>query len=236
MNFPSFFITGTDTGVGKTVATVLLALRLQAAGANVGVMKPFASGCTKNENNLQSDDALFLKEMIGVEDELELINPIRLEEPLTPLTAAQRAGESTAEWMPRVLEAYAELQHRHDCVLVEGVGGLLAPILRDENRYFTCADFAAKLGLPIVVVARRTLGTINHTVLTCRYPLLEPSTFAGLLFCDAEPVSPRDVAAQTSPAIIEAMTGLENWGEVPFMENLTRASLEKSSLQLRCPV
>jgi dethiobiotin synthetase len=225
----SLFVSGTDTGVGKTVATTLLALRLRLAGVDAGVMKPFASGCAHGAHGLESEDAVWLRAMTGVDDDLDLINPIRLEEPLAPIVAAERAGEETAGWWPRVRAAYDELQRRHDCVLVEGVGGLLAPIMRAERDYFTCADLAGAFGLPVVVVARRVLGTINHTVLTCRYPLPAPSHFAGLVFCDAAPVAPEDVAAQTSPALIAAMTGLPIWGSVPYAQELSRREMETLS-------
>ncbi|MBV9866909.1 MAG: dethiobiotin synthase [Abitibacteriaceae bacterium] len=241
MQPPSLFITGTDTGVGKTVVTALLALRLQAQGINVGVMKPFATGCCWENGGLVSEDAQWLKEITGVTDDLSLINPIRLEEPLAPLVAARRlASQGPAahrDFMPEVMAAYQELQRRHECVLVEGVGGLLVPLQEQQNGdagvpslklpLFTCADFANLLGLPVVVVARRTLGTINHTALTCQVPLRPPAHFAGLVFCDAHPVETEDVAMQTSPAIIAEMTGLTIWGTVPYLPDLSNEILNR---------
>src|SRR5690606_18336393 len=107
--------------------------------------------------------------------------------------------------------------------------GLLAPIMRADDGFFTCAELAGVLGLPVVVVARRVLGTINHTVLTCRHPLPKPARFVELIFCDSAPISDDDVAAQTSPALVEAMTSLPNWGEIPFVPSLHAEQLLKLS-------
>jgi len=225
----NYFITGTDTEVGKTVVTALLALRMQARGIDVGVMKPFASGCRREQAVLISEDARWLREMTGVRDELELINPVRFEEPLAPLVAARREGVETEDFLARCHEAYRELQSRHQCVIVEGIGGLLVPLQARTGSTLTCADFASELGLPVVVIARRALGTINHTLLTCRAPLRDPSYFAGLVFCDAAPVADDDVAAQSSPALIEEITGLKIWGEVPYLSDLSRPVLMEAA-------
>ncbi|MDQ3815379.1 MAG: dethiobiotin synthase [Armatimonadota bacterium] len=230
----SLFITGTDTGVGKTMVTALLALRLQASGIDVGVMKPFASGCRRENGELISEDAEWLKAISGVDDDLTLINPVRFEEPLAPVAAARRAGRSTQDLMDEALRAYRVLQRQHECVLVEGIGGLLVPIREapgPEPMFQTCADFAEALGLPVLVVARRTLGTINHSALTCRVKLCAPAHFAGLIFCDAQPVAPEDVAAQTGPAIIEEMTRLQCWGVVPYLQDQSRQALAEAARQ-----
>ena len=227
----SLFVTGTDTEVGKTVITALLALRMQARGIDVGVMKPFASGCCLEHGELVSEDARWLQEITGVRDDLELINPVRFEEPLAPLVAARRTRSEAQDILSPCRAAYEELQRRHQCVLVEGIGGLLVPLWERAGVYTNCADFAGALGLPVVVVARRALGTINHTLLTCQTPLRSPAYFAGLLFCDARPVSDDDVAAQTSPALIEEITGLRSWGEVPYFNDLSRAALAAAANQ-----
>ena len=221
MKTNSYFITGTDTGVGKTLVTTLLALQLQSRGIDVGVMKPIASGCTLTNGELVNDDAVWLRETIGVNDDLDLINPIRYEEPLAPLVAARRAGLLTTGTIATMMEAYRELCSRHEAVIVEGVGGLLVPIAEAEGRILTCVDLAEALGLPVIVVARRTLGTINHTLLTCRTPLKPPAHFHGLVFCDAEAVGDDDVAAETSPDLLCEITGLTAMAYFPFMENIS---------------
>lgn len=223
--FSSLFVAGTDTGVGKTLVTSLIALKLRQAGVDAGVMKPFASGCERLDGALVSEDAVFLKQATGVEDELDLINPIRLEEPLAPLVAARRAGVSTTGWKSEVLEAYQELRRRHECVLVEGVGGLLVPVGEENGLIWTCVDLISEWMLPVTLVARRRLGTINHTLLTTSIPLPSPAQFVSLVFCDAEPVPGGDVAAETSPDLLAEITGLPIWGQVPWLESLKPAGV-----------
>jgi dethiobiotin synthetase len=228
----SLFITGTDTEVGKTVVTALLALHLQAQGINVGVMKPFASGCHEENGRLVSEDAKWLCEVTGIKDELDLVNPVRFDEPLAPLPAARRVGQGNRDFLPLVVDAFHELQARHECVLVEGIGGLMVPLQLGSSTTepsITCSDLAAILGLPVVVVARRTLGTINHSVLTCRAPLPAPAYFKSLIFCDAAPIASENVAANTSPAMIIEMTGLSCWGYIPYLRDLSPARLKEAA-------
>ena len=209
----TFFVSGTDTGVGKTVVTALLALKIRRLGFSVGVCKPFASGCQLRDGELQSDDALYLKSILNLAEPLNQINPIALQEPLAPLVAARRANVSTAHWRERCHGAVAALAARYDVVLVEGVGGLEVPIGEDENGIWTARDFAADLDCPIVLVARRALGTLNHTLLSVKSaPRIE-----ALVFNDAAPVGVGDVAAQTNVELLREMTGLPVWAQVPFL-------------------
>ena len=208
------FVSGTDTGVGKTVVTALLALKLRQMGHRVGVCKPFASGCIERNGVLESEDALYLKFILNLEDSLDQINPITLCEPLAPLVAARRANISTRHWRQCSHAAVADLRARYDVVLVEGVGGLEVPIGEDENGIWTARDFAADLGCTLVLVARRALGTINHTLLSVK---AAPNVKA-LIFNDATaPAEPGDVAASTSVELLREMTGLPVWAQVPFV-------------------
>ncbi len=228
---PLIFITGTDTDVGKTLVTSLLGLRLQRRGVRVGAMKPFASGCHLNEHRvLESADATFLCDTLRLQDEMSLINPCRWTEALTPLAASRRENTPFRNVWNEAKPALEKLQSRYDCVLVEGVGGLSAPIFHQENgAIWTNQDLINELGCPVVVVARRTLGTINHTSLTCRAPLQNGSHFAGIVWCDSIPIEENDIAAATSPALVEEITGLKSWGTVPFLENLERRTLESAA-------
>lgn len=207
----ALFIAGTDTGVGKTLATALLALRLRQMGHDCVAFKPFASGCARESGVLVSEDGEFLRRALQLSETPDEICPIRLEEPLAPLIAARRAGISTADWPQIAREAFELLRARHEIVLVEGVGGLLAPIWEDARGIGTNLRLMRDLDLPAVLVARRTLGTINHTLLS-----LQNTEFAGLIFNDAAPVSPADIAAQTSPDFIASQTQAPIWGEIPF--------------------
>jgi dethiobiotin synthetase len=219
-------IVGTDTGVGKTVVTALVALHFQARGIDCGVMKPFASGCEMFDGELESEDARFLVKATGVADAMDLINPARWREPLTPLIAAQRANDESDYWS-RARAALGVLQARHEMIIVEGVGGLLAPITERNGNFLSNLDWAKECELPVLLVARRSLGTINHTLLTVGVLRAHGVETQGLIFCDAEPAAEDDVAAQTSPALIAEISGLPILGKVPFVEDLSRASLQK---------
>ncbi len=150
------FITGTDTGVGKTLVSCALARGLRAAGIDVGVMKPAETGVPADG----PADALALVQAAEVTDELDLVCPIQFDLPAAPQAAALHAHRTLS--MQRIHEAFEELHTRHTFMLVEGAGGLLVPF--DDKT--TMADLAVALELPILLVARASLGTINHTLLS----------------------------------------------------------------------
>ena len=156
------FVAGTDTDVGKTVVAAGLAAALRGRGADVGVMKPFAAGDPQGEG-VRSRDAEILRDAAGVSDPEELINPQFFGMPASPYTAWQSLGGPGPD-VSGVLEKFAELSRSHRCVIVEGMGGVMTPILRD---YFF-ADLVRDLKIPAVIVARTSVGTVNHTIMTVR--------------------------------------------------------------------
>lgn len=157
---PGLFITGTDTGVGKTYVAALIAGRLAAEGHRVGVYKPAASGCSREQGRLVSDDALALWNAAGRPGEFARVCPQCFEAPLAPHLAARAEGrELDLELLRSGLDYWLE---RSDVVLVEGAGGLMSPIGDDQY----VADLAEDLGYPLVVVSRNVLGTINQTLQT----------------------------------------------------------------------
>ncbi len=226
----SYFVTATGTGVGKTVVSALLACALRAHGVDAGVMKPFASGCGRRDGALVCEDAEFLRQASGVADEPELICPARWEEPLAPLIAARRAGDAHEPWLRRALEAHAELRRRHECVIVEGVGGWLVPLCEQAGRVVGVQDLAAQLGLPVVLVAGRALGTINHTLLSLG-PVRARAELAALVFCDAEPIEAGDVAAATSHKYLCEAAGLA-LHHMPFVPDLTPQRVREMAAEL----
>jgi dethiobiotin synthetase len=152
------FVTGTDTGVGKTVVAAALAICLRQRGLNVGVMKPVETGVRERGSTLS--DAEYLRAAGRVVDPVDVISPYRLAAPLAPLAAARQAG--TVIEMDRILAAYERLAAGHTLMVVEGIGGVLVPI----GHHFNVRDLIARLGLPTVVVGRATLGGVNHALLT----------------------------------------------------------------------
>jgi dethiobiotin synthetase len=153
-------VTGTDTGVGKTIVTAAIAAATTAAAHRVAVLKPAQTG--------DDDDAGTVSRLAAPATVTTLA---RYPNPLAPLAAARTAGLPPLS-LDRVAQATAELAERHDLVLVEGAGGLLVPMGlqpatgRAPEQPWTVADLAVALGAPAVVVVRAGLGTLNHTALT----------------------------------------------------------------------
>ena len=168
------FITGTDTGVGKTYVAALIARQLVAAGYRVGVYKPVASGCRRVEGKYVADDAVQLWQAAGRPGTLEHVCPQRFAAPLaSPLSAQAEGKEVDANRLRDGLEFWENVC---DIVLVEGAGGLMSPISDDDYN----ADLAIDFGYPLVVVAPNVLGTINATLQT----LIAASTYGvGLEVC-----------------------------------------------------
>ena len=155
-----FFITGTDTGVGKTFVACGLARSFHDRGLRVGVMKPVETGCSRRDDELLPADALRLLMAARSDQDLSSVCPYRFEAPLAPDVAARRAGQQID---PQVIhDRCRAIARSHDIIVVEGAGGLLVPIW---NRY-SMADLAADLGLPLLVVAASRLGAVSHTLLT----------------------------------------------------------------------
>jgi dethiobiotin synthetase len=218
------FITGTDTGVGKTVVASALAAWCRAQGADVGVMKPVATGGRyRREGRWVSEDAVRLAEAAGTRDPWTLVNPVCFREPLAPWTAAQRAGMSIR--LDGVLRAFRALSVRHDVLIVEGVGGLLVPLTAE----LTVAELARALGLPLVIVARPGLGTLNHTLLTLQCAARYRLPVAGVLLNQAQR-PPRDamarVAQRTNPRVLERLGRVPILGELPYDARLQEALAE----------
>ncbi|MFO0700920.1 MAG: dethiobiotin synthase [Nitrospira sp.] len=152
------FITGTDTGVGKTLVAAALALHLKKRGLSVGVMKPIETGVLPTKE--RQSDAARLQSIIESEEPLGAIRPYTFKLPIAPLTAAQAENQKIN--LETIGKVYRLLSKRYDHLVVEGVGGVLVPITAN----FTVTDLIKQLRLPVVVVGRSGLGGINHALLT----------------------------------------------------------------------
>lgn len=206
------YVCGTDTGVGKTLVAGLLAAGLAARGVNVGVMKPLESGCPRRNGQLVPQDALFLIEMAGVADDLDLICPYRLEKPLAPGVAA--AEEGVRVELATAVAAFAELAGRHEVVIVEGAGGLLVPV----TPHLLAPHLIRMLGLPMLVVARARLGTINHTLLTVNEARRWGLEVLGVVINHTDPLA--DLAAATNPQVLQRFLPVPLVGVIPYFEEL----------------
>lgn len=198
----SYFVTGTDTGVGKTMAVYALALLFRNQGLRVGVMKPVQSGV---------GDAEFLKKSLGLDDDIREINPFCAPEPLSPHLAFKRAGIRIDP--ARIMAAFDRLRRKYDVVLVEGAGGLLVPIRKD----YLMADLARDLRLPLLVVSRLGLGTINHTLLTVNEAGQRGLEVHGIIFSDKDGRR-RGLPETDNPAAIASLSRVPVLGEVPHLK------------------
>jgi dethiobiotin synthetase len=155
------FITGTDTGVGKTIVAATLARLLTLKGIKTGVMKPVTSGCiTNSDGHRISEDAELLKWAAGSTDSGELCAPYILKEPIAPAEAA--AMEGVRIDFGTIRGAFKVLSEQNEFTIVEGAGGLMVPLAGG----FLVSDLICQLDIPALVVARPNLGTVNHTLLT----------------------------------------------------------------------
>ncbi|MFA7001711.1 MAG: dethiobiotin synthase [Candidatus Omnitrophota bacterium] len=209
---PGIFITGTDTGVGKTVVAAGLALVLRERGIKVGVMKPVATGCKGPDGRLVSQDAVFLME--AAENECPaLTSPVRYRNPLSPNVAAM--VEKREVNIAQIHDAYRELQKHYDFIIVEGIGGLLVPLARD---YFV-ANLIREFHLPLLIVSRPGLGTINHTLLTVDAAVLRGFELRGIIF-NRLPTVNYSIAEMTNPKVIHDLTGLSVLGVLPDIDGM----------------
>ena len=202
------FVTGTDTGVGKTVVAAGLAAAMKRAGYDVGVMKPIATGGRRRREGLVSEDAEFLAHVADVPEPLHVISPIVLAEPLAPAVAARRAGLSID--LDLLWRAWEEIASAHEVVVVEGIGGLMVPIT-DQYRV---VDLARDFGLPLIVVTRPNLGTINHTILTVEAARSRRLTVKGLIINNLD-ADTAGIAEETNPAELARETDLPILAGVP---------------------
>ena len=152
-----FFVTGTDTGVGKTRVAVALIHALRAQGLRVAAMKPVSAGSESGELN---EDVVALMQAANVAADVSDVNPYAFAEPIAPHIAAQRAGVTIELFV--IAAAYSRLAAAADVVVVEGAGGWRVPLNEREDM----ADLAQRLGLPVVLVVGLRLGCLNHAVLT----------------------------------------------------------------------
>ena len=193
------FITGTDTGVGKTVAAAAIARLLRNRGIDVGVMKPVTSGCVERGGKRVSEDAELLAWGAGIGPADPDIAPYCLMAPIAPTVAAFMEG--TRIDFGRIRDAFDRLTQRHEFMIVEGAGGLMVPLAGG----LMVADLIGRLALPALVIARPDLGTVNHTVLTCYAAKQLGIDMKGVII-NNYPETP-DRAAESAPHLIDSLSG-----------------------------
>lgn len=199
------FITGTDTGIGKTAVASGLAGAFKNRGYSVGVMKPVQSGALVRNGRLYSQDAEFLMKALDKHDEPELVCPVLLREALAPGVAAEIEGKTVDFGL--IKNAYLQLEKRHNIVIVEGAGGIAVPL----GKRFLISDLITFLGIPAIIVARSGLGAINHTVLTIEHAKRRGIRVIGTIMNNYM----GGIAEETNPKVIAELTGLPILGIIP---------------------
>jgi len=197
----NIFVTGTDTGVGKTHVTALLLAELRRRGVRAAAMKPIACG-----RDGRRDAEIYARSM-GGEVAVDVLNPVYLRHPLAPSVAAKLERKRID--VGRIVKCYRQLAADYEVVLVEGAGGLMVPV---RGNYFV-ASLARELGLPVLVVSRLGLGTINHTVLTVRQAEAEGLAVAGIVLNDT--LGRAGLAEQTNPRVLAELCEVKVLGVVP---------------------
>lgn len=198
------FVMGTDTGVGKTVVTAAIALAARAQGRSVAPLKPAQTG----DDGTIAGDAAFVASLIGLDEPYDDLCPYRLRAPLAPSVAAQLEGVRLDPAV--VAAAYAKLAARHDLVLVEAAGGALVPFSDGVDM----AALAGMLGLPVVVVIRPGLGTLNHTLLTLEALHRRGLTVLGTVI-SGHPAEP-GLDHVTNPQVLARVSPVPLLGVIPF--------------------
>lgn len=199
------FVTGTDTGVGKTILTAAIAAVLRAEGVNVGVWKPVQSGASTGSG---MTDAERLLQLTGIRERPEAVAPFTFEAPLTPVLAAKHSGVTLS--LKELISAGAPLVNRYHALIVEGAGGVAVPLTDDA----LMADFISELRLPALIVARSGLGTINHTLLTASYLKQLGIPLIGVIMNDCT-WSNDDPSIVANSELMESYGGLKVLGRFP---------------------
>jgi dethiobiotin synthetase len=199
----SLFITGTDTGVGKTRVAAMLVRALRATGVDAAGFKPICCG--------GREDAELLAEASGGAVALDDVNPVWLRPPVAPYTAAMI--EERMVDLARVREKFVQLRAAHTAVIVEGAGGWLVPVTRD----FSMADLAAEFTLPVLVVAANRLGVINHTLLTLAAIRASGLECAGVVLNQPHATAPDDPAVVTNAGVLRELLAALPEGAVPLL-------------------
>jgi dethiobiotin synthetase len=208
------FITGTDTGVGKTLVTATLALYLKKRGLTVGVMKPIETGVSAGKE--ARSDAARLRSIVESEETLGAIRPYSFELPVAPLTAAQLSGLSIN--LGTIGKIYRLLSGRYECMVIEGVGGVQVPITHSDN----VLSLIKCLRLPVVVVGRSGLGGINHALLTIEALQRQKIRILALVLNRTHPVRSAlaRVQERSTLEILRKQAGVAVLGPLPYEPGL----------------
>ena len=212
----SLFIAGTDTDVGKTYITAGLAVVLRKMGVDVGVMKPFAAGSAQKKG-YKSEDIEIISRAAHACDPENLVNPQFFPIPASPYTAWKKL--KTKPKISTILSSFKKLSKLHDMLLVEGMGGIMTPILKDY--YIT--NLIKEMKIPTIIVTRSKVGTVNHTIMTVKMCEKYKIPIIGIIINDFDKGYPiKDLTKD-----LQNLTGIPVLGSIPFINDMSDASLTR---------
>jgi len=211
----SLFITGTDTDVGKTYITAGLAVVIRKMGIDVGVMKPFAAGAARKKG-YKSEDIVILSRAAQACDPENLVNPQFFPIPASPYTAWKNLKIKPK--INSVLSSFKSLSKIHSMMLVEGMGGIMTPILKN---YFV-TDLIKDMKIPAILVTRTKVGTVNHTIMTVKMCEKYKIPIKGIIIndFDSDGYKVKELTRD-----LKSLTGVPILGSIPFINDLSDASL-----------
>jgi dethiobiotin synthetase len=213
-----FFVTGTDTEIGKTWCSLGLIARLQQDGHCVAAMKPIASGCESTAEGLRNDDALKLQAQASLASPYEHINPFAFAPAIAPHIAAAEAGVRID--IDAIAASARELSSQCDRIVIEGVGGWQVPLNEQDN----VADMAARLDLPVILVVGLRLGCINHALLSAESIRARGCNLVGWI---GNTVEPQMQEQQNNIEAIAKRINAPLLGVVPHLQELDAKAMAK---------
>ncbi len=211
-----FFITGTDTDIGKTWISLGLIELLKQQGKLVGAMKPVAAGCHTSAGELRNEDAELLQQQASLALEYQTLNPYALEPAIAPHIAADEVNLRID--IDTIYRRYLTIAQQYDCVVVEGAGGWMVPL----NDFQTIADLAQRLALPVILVVGMRLGCINHALLSSAAIRSSGLTLAGWV---ANQITPEMDRLKENIATLEHRLDAPLLGSVPHLDSLNAGQI-----------
>ncbi|WP_434982634.1 dethiobiotin synthase [Xanthomonas arboricola] len=224
MQLPALYVTGTDTGIGKTMASTALLHALRRQGRTAVGMKPVASGCEHTPQGWRNEDALALQAASAPQPDYATLNPYALPAPLAPELAAADVGVTLS--LEPIAQAFAQLRAQAEVVVVEGVGGWAAPLSADLDQ----ADLVRALKLPVVLVVGIRLGCINHARLSAAAIAADGLDCIGWI---ANEVDPQMERIEENIGMLRQRLAMPCWGRIGWRPGADAAA---QSLGLHVPV
>ncbi len=227
----AYFITGTDTGAGKTLVTAALLRSFIKKGLKIGAMKVIETGCLNKDGILLPSDGMFLRDMAEMNDSVDLITPLKFETPLSPLVAARIENKEVE--IEKIFKAFEILQKKYDYLLVEGVGGLMVPLAKEKKKksnYYFVRDLIKDMELSVILVTKPILGTINHTLLTVEALKNKKIPIKGFIINFNEPPK-NDIAEKTNPDVLKELLDIPCLGIMPYINDLNKDTIGETALK-----